>query len=136
MDGLFEEYNPFVMQMYGNHVSLTLCDVEALLYVQEAPLDKFCQELAATTIATNIAHISHEVISYRGVFSGNNGRGNRYNQGRGRGGARPLTGGSTSMSQEKSQDSSQNSQVMAMMASTGRPLATTQEYSLPAELES
>lgn len=48
----------------------------------------------------------------------------------------PNFGGNTSMSQEKPEDSSQNSQVMVMMVSTIRPLVTTQEYCLPAELKS
>lgn len=34
--GLSEEYNPFVMQMYGSIDSSSLCDVEALIYVHEA----------------------------------------------------------------------------------------------------
>lgn len=43
------------MQMYGCPTPPTLCDVEALLYVQEAQLDKFRLELA-----TYVAPISQE----------------------------------------------------------------------------
>lgn len=41
LDGLPKEYNLFVMQMYGSRFSLSLCDVEELLYVQEVHLDMF-----------------------------------------------------------------------------------------------
>src|SRR3954468_23417458 len=70
LEGLPEEFNPFVMQMYGCPVPPTLCDVEALLYVQEAQLDKFRQELAASTIAANVAHTSIEESGSRGAYSG------------------------------------------------------------------
>lgn len=40
LDGLPEEYNSFVMQMYGYPESLILFDVKVTLYVQEARLDK------------------------------------------------------------------------------------------------
>lgn len=46
LDGLSKEYNSFVMQMYGMTKPPTLHDVEALLYVHEAQLAKFSQELA------------------------------------------------------------------------------------------
>lgn len=41
LNGLPEEYNPFVIQMYGSTKPLSLYNVEAPLYVQEAQLDKF-----------------------------------------------------------------------------------------------
>lgn len=44
--------------MYGKYDSLTLYDVEALLYVQEAQLDKFKQELVLSNIFSNLA-VSH-----------------------------------------------------------------------------
>lgn len=56
LDGLSEEYNSFVMQMYGMSGPPTLYDVEALLYAQEAQLAKFSQELAVATATANIAH--------------------------------------------------------------------------------
>src|SRR3954470_9683143 len=83
LEGLPEEYNPFVMQMYGSPTTLNLCDVKALLYVQEAQLDKFRQELAAATIAANLANLGQESHGSRGAYSGNRGRGNRYPRGRG-----------------------------------------------------
>lgn len=50
LDGLLEEYNPFVMQIYGKPGSLTLYDVKTLLCSQEAQLDKFRQESSLLTI--------------------------------------------------------------------------------------
>lgn len=78
--------------MYDSPVSPTLYNVEAHLYVQEAQLDKFRKELDASTIVANISHTSQEENSFRGTFSGNNGRGNRYNCGCGRGRGRHPTG--------------------------------------------
>lgn len=40
LDGLPEEYNSFVMQMYGYPEPLILFDIKVSLYVQEARLDK------------------------------------------------------------------------------------------------
>src|SRR4051812_48064070 len=71
LNGLPEEYSPFVMQMYGCPIPPTLCDVEALLYVQEAQLDKFRQELAATTVSANVPHASQREESSRGSYSAN-----------------------------------------------------------------
>lgn len=58
LDGLPEEYNLFVMQIYGSPASLSLSDVEELLYVQEPRLDKFCHELFAFDVTANLAHTS------------------------------------------------------------------------------
>lgn len=41
LDGLPEEYNPFVIKMHRSNESPLLCDMEKFLYVQEAQLDKF-----------------------------------------------------------------------------------------------
>ena len=60
LDGRLEEYNPFVMQMYGSPESPSLCDVEALIYVQKAQLDKSRQELVVPTVAANVAHTSQK----------------------------------------------------------------------------
>lgn len=73
LDGLPEEYNPFVMQMYESTESPLLCDVEALLYVQEAQLDKFRQELVVSTVAANVAHSSQATNNSRGTFPNNRG---------------------------------------------------------------
>lgn len=45
IDYLLEEENPYIMQLYGNFDSITLYDVEALIYVQESHLDKFLEDL-------------------------------------------------------------------------------------------
>lgn len=68
LDGLPKEYSPFLVHMYGSQLSLTPYDVETLIYVQEAQLDKFCQELTATTIAVNISHTNQEARGSRGAF--------------------------------------------------------------------
>lgn len=68
--------------MYGSIESPSLYDLEALLYVQEAQLEKFRQELIVSTIATNIAHTIQETNNYRGSFLRNHGRGNRFTRGR------------------------------------------------------
>lgn len=79
------------IRLYGCLVPPTLCDVEELLYVQEAQLDKFRQELVATTVAANVAHTNLEDSSSRGAYSGGCGRGNKFNQGRGRGRGRSTS---------------------------------------------
>lgn len=58
LEGLPEEYNSFVMQMYGYQTPHTLCDVKALMYMQEARLDKFRQEFATSNIVANVTHTS------------------------------------------------------------------------------
>lgn len=58
LDGLPEEYNLFVMQIYGSPASLSLSDVEVLLYVQEARLKKICHELFASDVTANLDHTS------------------------------------------------------------------------------
>lgn len=41
LQGLPEEYNPFIMMIYGKLELTNIYYVEALFYVQEAQLDKF-----------------------------------------------------------------------------------------------
>lgn len=41
LQGLPEEYNPFIMTIYGKLELTNIYYVEALFYVQEAQLDKF-----------------------------------------------------------------------------------------------
>lgn len=57
LEGLPEEYNAFVMMMYGRFDPVSVTDVESLLMVQEAQLDKFRAELTAGngTVSINIA---------------------------------------------------------------------------------
>ncbi|CAI8596770.1 unnamed protein product [Vicia faba] len=92
LNGLPEEYNPFVMQKYGCPVPPTLCDVEGLLYVKETQHDKFRQELVANTVSANIAHTGQKEESCRGNYSRNHGRGHKYSRGRGRGRTIASTG--------------------------------------------
>jgi histone deacetylase 1/2 len=57
LEGLPEEYNPFVMMIYGRPDSLSLLDLEGLL-VQESQLEKFRQELTVPSASANVAHTS------------------------------------------------------------------------------
>lgn len=47
------------MQMYDTMEYLSLYDVMALLYVQQAQLDKFQQELVVAPVSANVAHANH-----------------------------------------------------------------------------
>lgn len=55
LQGLPEEYNSFIMMVCGKIEPPTLYEIEALLYVQEAQLDKSRQELTLANATTNIA---------------------------------------------------------------------------------
>lgn len=83
LDDLHEEYNPFVMQMYESPASPSLCDVALPLYVQEAQLVKFHQEIVMSIVDVNLTHTSQEGDSSRGAFLGSRGRGNNFTCGRG-----------------------------------------------------
>ncbi|MCI12591.1 retrovirus-related Pol polyprotein from transposon TNT 1-99, partial [Trifolium medium] len=56
LEGLPEEFNPFVMMIYSRPDSLAISDIEALLLVQEAQLDKFRNDLQAPAISANVAY--------------------------------------------------------------------------------
>lgn len=58
LQGLPEEYNSFIMMIYGKGENTVIYDIEALLYVQEAQLYKYSQELAAQPAITNLAQAS------------------------------------------------------------------------------
>lgn len=85
LNGLPEEHNPFVMHMYGCPITHTLCEVEALLYLQEAQLDKFHQELVTSSVAANVAHTNQGNGGSKGVYTRSRGRGNHFTHGQGRG---------------------------------------------------
>ncbi|KAK2414066.1 hypothetical protein QL285_036702 [Trifolium repens] len=53
LEGLPEEYNPFVMMIYGRPDSPSLFDIEALLLVQESQFEKFRQELTIPNASAN-----------------------------------------------------------------------------------
>lgn len=68
------------MMIYGKVEWTDLYDVEALLYVQEAQLDNFCQELSIPSVTVNVA----QAITNQN--SGRNGRTSEFYQySRGRG---------------------------------------------------
>jgi histone deacetylase 1/2 len=68
LDGLPEEYNPFVMMMYGRSDSPSLFDVEGLLLVQESQLEKFRQELAVPNASANMADKCQKVAKITYIF--------------------------------------------------------------------
>ncbi|CAI8612920.1 unnamed protein product [Vicia faba] len=49
LQGLPEEYNSFIMMVYRKCDLTDMYEVEALLYIQEAQLDKYKQELATSS---------------------------------------------------------------------------------------
>lgn len=62
VDDLPEEYNAFVMEIYGSMESPIICDVETLIYVQEAQLNELSQEL------DNIIHVPLITINLLSVL--------------------------------------------------------------------
>lgn len=55
LQGLLEEYNPFVMMIYSK--PKYIYDVEALKCVQEAQLDMYKQEVASLSATANVAQV-------------------------------------------------------------------------------
>lgn len=58
LEGLPEEYNSFVMMIYSRPDSPSITEIEGLLLVQEAQLDKYRQELASVPVSANVAQTS------------------------------------------------------------------------------
>lgn len=75
LDDLSKEFDPFVMQMYGTSETQTLYNIEALLYVQEAQLNKFRHDLAVSYISANIVHENHQIDGVCDNVPNNRGRG-------------------------------------------------------------
>ncbi|KAI5393135.1 hypothetical protein KIW84_060321 [Lathyrus oleraceus] len=78
LQGLPKEYNPFITTVYSKGDLTDMYEVEALLYVQEAVLDKYKQKLATSSASANVAHGSFVQTHARNGYS--RGRG-RYTQG-------------------------------------------------------
>lgn len=80
--------------MYGSSEFPSLCDVEALLYRKEAQLDKFFQEIAMSTIVSNLAYINQiqEAGSSIGAYLDSHIRDNMFTCGPCRGRGRYTTG--------------------------------------------
>lgn len=99
LEGLPEEYNSFVMMIYGRNDSPSIDDIEALLLTQDSQFEKFRQELSSTSsVSVNVAQAPNlsyanpnvaanaQFATQRGGFQGAHcSRGGR---GRGRGGGR------------------------------------------------
>lgn len=58
LQGLSEDYNSFIMMIYGKGKPNDIYDIDSLLYMQEAQLDMYRQELDAPSVKTNIAKAS------------------------------------------------------------------------------
>ncbi|KAI5391882.1 hypothetical protein KIW84_076616 [Lathyrus oleraceus] len=81
-----EEYNSFIMMAYIKTEPMDIYEVNGLLYVQEAQLDKYHEELAALSATTNIVqganhhhkitHSSSSGYQSRGKGKPGRGRGN------------------------------------------------------------
>lgn len=56
LEGLSEEYSPFVMMIYSRIDPILIHDLEGLLVVQEAQLEKFKPDLNSGSISANVAH--------------------------------------------------------------------------------
>lgn len=98
LDGLPEEYNPFVMMIFGKPDTPPLSEIESLL-VQEFQLEKIRQELSIAT--ANIAQAlvpNHQNQAFHNQYHRNNNASNsnsrsRGHQGRSRGRARGASTG-------------------------------------------
>lgn len=92
LEGLPEEYNPFVMMIYSRLDTPSISEVEGLLLVQEVQFEKFRQEQVAGSMTVNVAQGPQNQFSdNRGRGGGNRGhRGRGYRGGRGRGGPKPT----------------------------------------------
>lgn len=104
LDGLSEEYGPFIMMIYSRVDNPSVDDIESLLLMQEAQLEKFKSDLSTGTVSVNVAQGPNQVNSGgsnnsdhsnkdlnetgngrgRGSWRGRGGRNNN-NSGRGRG---------------------------------------------------
>lgn len=58
LEGLPEEYNAFVMMFYGKFDNKDLMELESMLFVQEAQLEIFYQELSSPAPSANALHTS------------------------------------------------------------------------------
>ncbi|KAI5428321.1 hypothetical protein KIW84_033350 [Lathyrus oleraceus] len=74
LDGFAEEYNSFMMKMYGTMISLSIYDVETLLYSLEAQLDKIRKELAVVIFSANVAHANHQTCGIHNQHTNSRGR--------------------------------------------------------------
>lgn len=94
LEGLPEEYSPFVMIMYGRTDPISVTDLESLLMVQEAQLEKFKPEIVAGNVSVNITqgYLKEDNQTFGDHYNPNHNRGGG-RSGRGRGG-RPNLGGS------------------------------------------
>lgn len=72
-----------MMMIYIKIETSTLYEIEALLYVQEAQLDKYRQELSITNVTKNMVHVeeNHTLKNTKGGYQHSQGRGHT-NKGR------------------------------------------------------
>ncbi|PNX84646.1 retrovirus-related Pol polyprotein from transposon TNT 1-94, partial [Trifolium pratense] len=94
LEGLSEEFNPFVMMVYSRSDTPKVKDIEALLLLQESQFEKFRQELANPSVSANVAQIESKNSNHNSDSEGQDSgtehynvkahRGRRRNKGRGR----------------------------------------------------
>lgn len=58
LEGLPKEYNSLVMLVYHKTDDVDLTELESMLHVRKAQLDKFSQELDTLTISADLAHVN------------------------------------------------------------------------------
>lgn len=73
LEGLPEEYGPFVMMIYGRSDSPSVSDIESSLLLQEAQLDKFKTELTTATISVNVGQTASDSNTFENRESGKTG---------------------------------------------------------------
>lgn len=79
LQGLPEEYNMFIIMIYGKVETNDTYEVEASLYVEEAQMEKYKQDLTTSSATTNITHPRPNQFASRNV-----GRYGSYHHQRGR----------------------------------------------------
>ncbi|KAI5425102.1 hypothetical protein KIW84_031052 [Lathyrus oleraceus] len=82
LQGTLEECNPFIMMIYSKVEHAYIYDVEAFLYIQEAQLDNYRQELTSFNATTNV--VKGLVNSEGTKHVAYNANGHQYYCGRGR----------------------------------------------------
>lgn len=75
LDGLPKDYNSFVMIVFTKLDSIDLTDLDSMLLVQQAQLDKFRQELPIPAVSAYLVLANSNGSSHQGVGRGYNNAG-------------------------------------------------------------
>ncbi|CAJ2659451.1 unnamed protein product [Trifolium pratense] len=79
LEGLTEEFNPFVMMVYSRSDTPKVEDIEALLLLQESQFEKFRQELANPSVSANVAQIESKNSNHNSDSEGQDSGTEHYN---------------------------------------------------------